>query len=336
MATREATTAPVSVERRSRTLAGKGLRDWLQVVGIVLIAVVLFVIFARTAPGFAKAANLRNILVQSSVLGVVSIGETIVMLLGGIDLSVGAIVLLSSVVTSGLAVNEHVPIVLAILAGLATGAGIGMINGLFSAVVGIEPILVTLATLMVASGLGQVLLHDSWIQVDNGTLVALAENHVVGLPLMVLVMLALYALASAAMVRTGFGRRVYQVGGNARTARLVGIRVARVQVIAFMVAGVCAAVGGILQAGQLGVISQNDAQGMEFDAITAVLIGGLSVASGGVGRMEKTLVGALIVGMIVNYLTIRGVSGTYQQAVLGALILGAVLLDHALRRRGTT
>jgi ribose/xylose/arabinose/galactoside ABC-type transport system permease subunit len=312
---------------RERTLG------WLQVSGIVLVGAVLFVVFARTAPTFAHAANLRNILVQSSVLGVVSIGETVVMLLAGIDLSVGAVVLLSSVAISGLAVNEHLPVALAILAGLGCGAGIGLINGFLSAVVGIEPILVTLGSLMIASGIGQALLHDSWIQVDNGALQAIGQNHVAGLPLMVVVMLALYVLASLAMTRTGFGRRVYQVGGNLRAARLVGVPIVRVQVMAFVVAGVCAAIGGLLHVAQVGVISQNDGQGMEFDAITAVLIGGLSVASGGVGRMEKTLVGALIVGMILNYLTIRGVAATYQQAVLGGLILAAVLLDQALRRR---
>lgn len=327
-----------------RTLAAEpalpSLRDvrrraagWLAVFGIVVVAVALFVVFAETAPKFATGANLRNILVQSSVLAVVSIGETVVMLLAGIDLSVGAVVLLSSVVVSGLAVNEHVPVVLAILAGLASGAAVGLVNGVLVAVVGIESILVTLGSLMVASGLGQVLLHDSWIQVTNPTLVALAQNHVAGLPVMVVVMLALYAVAAVAMARTGYGRSVYEAGGNERAARLIGVPVTRVKVLAFVAAGLCAAIGGLLQAGQLGVISQNDGQGMEFDAITAVLIGGLSVASGGVGRMEKTLVGALIVGMIVNYLTIRGVPGTYQQAVLGGLILAAVLLDRSLRRR---
>jgi ribose transport system permease protein len=313
-------------------LRERGL-GWLQVFGVVLVAVVLFIVFARTAPTFAHGQNIRNILIQSSVLGVVSIGETIVMLLAGIDLSVGGVVLLSSVVISGLAVNEHVAVPLAIVAGLGCGAGIGFVNGFLSAVVGIEPILVTLGTLMVASGLGQVFLHDSWIQVTNPTIEAVAKNDIAGVPVMVVVMLGLYVLMSFVMVRTEFGRRVYQVGNNPRAARLVGISPARVRILAFVVAGLCAAVGGLLQAGQLGIISQNDGQGMEFDAITAVLIGGLSVASGGVGRLEKTLVGALIVGMIVNYLTIRGVAATYQQAVLGGLILAAVLLDRALRRR---
>jgi ribose/xylose/arabinose/galactoside ABC-type transport system permease subunit len=332
MALQDRTIAPArgidSIERLRERAVGS-----LQVFGIVVIAAVLFLVFSSTAPEFATGANLRNILVQTSVLGVVSIGETIVMLLAGIDLSVGAVVLLSSVVISGMAVNMHVPVALAIIAGLASGAGVGLVNGLLSAVVGIEPILVTLGSLMIASGLGQVLLHNSWIQVTNPTLRAVAQNHVAALPLMVLVMLGLYVVASLVMARTGYGRRIYQLGGSPRAARLIGVPTTRVKILAFVTSGVCAAIGGLLQAGQLGVISQNDGQGMEFTAITAVLIGGLSVASGGVGRMEKTLIGALIVGMIVNYLTIRGVSANYQQAVLGGLVLAAVLLDQALRRR---
>jgi ribose transport system permease protein len=328
-------TAPPVVEAPPGVPGQAGRRAaWLQTVGIVMVAAVLFAFFAATAPKFASGENIRNILIAMSVLAIISVGETIVMLLRGIDLSVGAVTLISAVVVASLVGKAGLPLVVSVIAAIAVGALVGLLNGVLAAIVRIEPILVTLGTLMVVTGLAQMSLSDSWVQVDDPTLVALSQQDVFGLPLMVLVMLAVYALGALLMARTSFGRTVYEVGGNDRTARLIGVAVPRVQVLAYVIAGVCAAIAGILQAGHLGLVSHNDGQGMEFTAITAVLIGGLSVASGGVGRLEKTLVGALIVGMTVNYLTIKGVPGTFQQAVLGALILVAVLLDRASRRKG--
>jgi ribose transport system permease protein len=328
-------TAPPVVEAPPGVPGQAGRRAaWLQTVGIVMVAAVLFAFFAATAPKFASGENIRNILIAMSVLAIISVGETIVMLLRGIDLSVGAVTLISAVVVASLVGKAGLPLVVSVIAAIAVGALVGLLNGVLAAIVRIEPILVTLGTLMVVTGLAQMSLSDSWVQVDDPTLVALSQQDVFGLPLMVLVMLAVYALGALLMARTSFGRTVYEVGGNDRTARLIGVSVPRVQVLAYVIAGVCAAIAGILQAGHLGLVSHNDGQGMEFTAITAVLIGGLSVASGGVGRLEKTLVGALIVGMTVNYLTIKGVPGTFQQAVLGALILVAVLLDRASRRKG--
>jgi ribose/xylose/arabinose/galactoside ABC-type transport system permease subunit len=300
--------------------------------GIVGIGVVLFVVFALISSSFSSGANLRNILMQVSVVGVVSIGETIVMLTGGIDLSVGSSVLFSSVVMSTLSVNHGWSPVLAIAVGLAAGLGIGLINGLVVVGFGIEPIIVTLGTLLIASGLGQILLQSQYITVNSHAFTNVAVVKLVGIPLMVWVMLALYAVAAFVMYRTGFGRSVYAIGDNRAAARLVGLPVGRRLVAVYALSGLLAGVAGYLEVGQLGIISQNDGSGMQFTAILGVLVGGLSVQSGGVGRVERTLVGTVIAGMIVNFLVLQGVPGAFEQAAVGGLILVAVLSDHVLRR----
>ncbi len=163
---------------------------------------------------------------------------------------------------------------------------------------------------------------------------AMAAGRVAFLPVMGVIMVLLYAAAALVLARTPFGRYIYALGGNPAAARLTGPPVTRVLVAAYAFAGLCAGIGGLLAIAQLGIVSPNVGAGMEFNAVTAVLVGGLSL-SGGVGRVEKTLLGALIVGMIANYLTLKGVSAYYEQAVSGLVILAAVILDH-LARRGRT
>jgi ribose/xylose/arabinose/galactoside ABC-type transport system permease subunit len=147
------------------------------------------------------------------------------------------------------------------------------------------------------------------------------------------VMFGLYVLAAFGMRATSFGRSVYALGGNPRAARIAGLATIRIRIVAFAIAGAFAGMAGILQIGQLGIISSGNAAGLEFQAITAALIGGLSVSAGGVGRVERTLLGAFIVGMIANYQTIRGIPPNYQQALLGAILLLAIVVDRVFRGR---
>jgi ribose/xylose/arabinose/galactoside ABC-type transport system permease subunit len=134
---------------------------------------------------------------------------------------------------------------------------------------------------------------------------------------------------------TPFGRAIYAIGGNPRAARIAGLPSVRIRIAAFALAGAFAGIAGVLQIGQLGIISSGNAAGLEFQAITAALIGGLSVSAGGVGRVERTLLGAAIVGMIANYQTIRGIPPNYQQALLGGILLLAILADRLFRGRAS-
>lgn len=332
MSTEPQLTARGSLARPLQRFRAASPADRALQVGIVGIGVVLFIAFALASSSFSSGSNLRNILMQVAVVGVVSIGETIVMLTGGIDLSVGSIVLFSSVVMSTLSVNHGWSPLPAILVGLGAGLGVGLVNGIVVVAFGIEPIIVTLGTLLVAGGLGQILLQSQYITVTSHAFTNVAVVKLVGIPLMVWVMLAMYALAAVLMYRTSFGRAVYAIGDNRAAARLVGLPVGRWLVAVYALSGLVAAVAGYLEVGQLGVISQNDGTGMQFTAILGVLVGGLSVKSGGVGRVERTLVGTVIAGMIANFLVLEGVPGAFEQAAVGGLILVAVLSDHALRR----
>jgi ribose transport system permease protein len=317
-----------------RDLVADRVRRLAEMFGIVAIAGALLLAFGLTSSQFLLAGNIRNIFVQISVVGVAAIGETLVMLAGGLDLSVGSVVLLSEVICADLTATYHLPLSVALLAALGAAGGIGLLNGVLVAVVGIEPILATLGTLLVAAGIAKLILGLRYLQVDHPVFNDLAVTNVLfNLPIMVAVMLGLYVVVSIAMRVTPFGRMVYAVGGNRRAARLSGLSLIGVTIAVYVVAGVLAGIAGFLNVAQIGLVSQNDGMGMEFQAIIAALVGGLSVTSGGVGRVERTLLGALIVGMMTNYQTIKGIDPSFQQAFLGGLLVAAVLADRALRGR---
>lgn len=317
-----------------RGVVGDRARRLAETFGILAVAGALLLAFGLTSSQFLLAGNIRNIFVQISVVGVAAIGETLVMLAGGLDLSVGSVVLLSEVICADLTATHHLPLSMALLAALGAAGGIGLLNGVLVAVVGIEPILATLGTLLVAAGLAKLILGLRYLQVDHPVFNDLAVTNVLfNLPIMVAVMLGLYVVVSIVMRVTPFGRMVYAVGGNRRAARLSGLSLIGVTIAVYVVAGVLAGIAGFLNVAQIGLVSQNDGMGMEFQAIIAALVGGLSVTSGGVGRVERTLLGALIVGMMTNYQTIKGIDPSFQQAFLGGLLVAAVLADRVLRGR---
>jgi ribose transport system permease protein len=314
--------------------SGQG-RGLVRSLGTVAVAVALVIAFDLTAGSFLAAENVRNIFMQTSVVGVAAIGATIVMLTGGIDLSVGAIAFLSEVLVADLTTSGQ-SLATSLFVALAAATGIGFLNGCLVAVVGIEPILATLGTLLVAAGFGKLVLNLRYLQATNPIFTDLATTNVIfNLPIMVAVMLGLYVVAAVAMQKTVFGRSIYAIGGNRRAARLSGLGVGRITLGAYTVAGLIYGIAGFLTVGQLGLVSQNDLGGLNFQAIIAVLVGGLSVSRGGVGRVERTLLGVLIVGMTTNYQTIKGIDPAFQQALLGGLLFLAILVDRLVRGRET-
>ena len=325
---------PANFLKRARTRAQSSWRprELGQSVGIVVVAAVLLAIFAKTANAFLTAGNVRNILIQTSVLGVVAVGETMVMLTGGIDLSVGAMAFVGEVITAYLTAAHSWEFAL-LIALLATGC-LGLLNGLLVAVAGIPAILATLASLLLATGIGELILNLRYIMVTTPIFAEMyTKNLVLNLPGLVIVMLAFYVVGSVVMRKTRYGRDVYAIGGNPRAARLSGLPVTRTTIAVYGLTGVLCGVGGFLTVCQLGMVSSNDLQSLNFQTIIAVLLGGLSVARGGVGRLERTLLGVLIFGMLTNYQTIKGVGSSYQQALLGALLVAAVVADRLLRGR---
>lgn len=297
--------------------------------GILMIVLILGLIFGITAPRFLLMQNIVNIFKQVSVVGIMAIGMTLVILLGGIDLSVGSSALLSAVVTLFLINHEYLSTAWAIVVGLLAAALVGLVNGFLVEKIKISPIIVTLGTMIAIRGLAQTILwiDNSWLWVQDPFFSFIAQKTVGFVPLLVIVMLLLYLIFMVLLQQTSFGRYIYAIGGNQRAAELCSIPVVPIKTLAYVLCAFTAGIGGLILAARLSAVSPAVGNNIQFDVITAVVLGGTSL-SGGSGRLEKTLLGALIAGMILNYLTIKGIPGEFQSAVNGMIILVAVLLDR--------
>jgi ribose transport system permease protein len=303
-------------------------------IGTILVAIILFVIFSLTAENFILGQNLQNILRQISITAILGIGMTLVILIGGIDLSVGSVVLFSAAVMNSLIFNEILPPVPAIIVGVVAAGVVGLLNGWLIVRIGISPVIVTLGTLIMIRGLGAMILwiNNSWLWVRADFFKYIKTTTWLEIPVPAIFMLFLYILVALLMKQTAFGRYVYSIGGNEKASHLNGVSTSKIKILVYIISGLCAGVGGILMGARLGAISPGVGQGLEFEAITAVVLGGTRL-SGGVGRVERTILGAVIVGMILNYMTIMGISAHYQRAVTGFIILGAAVIDQISRMK---
>jgi ribose transport system permease protein len=290
-------------------------------------------------PNFLKADNLLNIANQIAVIAIMAIGMTMVIVTGGIDLSVGSLAALSAVVATKLIRDwaggmEASPAAMAACSGLAIAAcGIlGLASGLVITLFGIPPFIVTLAMMLVASGLAYIVsagqsiyqIPESFVWLGRGT-------GLLGLPHAVVLMLLLYAAAHVLMSRTTLGRYLYAVGGNREAARLAGVPVRRVTLFAYVASGVLAGLGGVIMASQLKSGSPTYGSMYELYVIAAVVVGGTALA-GGEGRILGTLTGALVIAVIQNGMNLANVESYTQKVVLGLVILAAVLIDRARHR----
>lgn len=307
----------------------------------LLVVVLLLALFGLTSQNFLTAGNIFNVWRQMAVVAVLGIGMTIVILIGGIDLSVGSVLFLSAGIMAVL-LKAEVPASVAILCGLLAGTAIGLINGLLIEVAGISPVIATLGTLIGIRGLGQVVMSNAQVRVTDPFIEAIAVTRTPGIPsiqlpgfpLMVIIVLVLYLIVALALRQTQFGRYIYAVGGNQTASRLAGVPVTSVKVLAYTLSGLFAGVAGLIMAASLGVIGPGVGAGREFYAVAAVVLGGTRL-SGGVGRVEKTFLGAMILYMVLNYMTLRHIPDIWQQTVTGLLLLAAVIVDR-LAQRGRT
>ena len=297
--------------------------------------VILCVGFSIAAPAFYSPRNLLQILQQVMEVGTLAIGQTIVILTAGIDLSNGAIMVLGSVVMAKLAVSAGVPVPLAIFAGFTLTTILGLLNGLVVARLRVPPFVATLGMLNVAYA--STLLYSGQASTDNlpAGLLALGTSFRAfgtSFPIGPFVMLAIFAIAWYALTQTGWGRHLYALGNNAEAARLTGINVFNVRISAYLVAGFIYGLAALLVLGRTTVGDPNAGQTDNLDSITAVVIGGTSLF-GGRGGVIGTLIGALIVGVLRNGLTLVGVEALWQTFATGIIVIAAVAADEATRRR---
>ncbi|MEV5950661.1 substrate-binding domain-containing protein [Streptomyces sp. NPDC051993] len=302
--------------------------------GALSALVVLVVAMALLSGDFLTTQNLLNVGVQAAVTAILAFGVTFVIVSAGIDLSVGSVAALSATVLAWSATSEGVPVWLAVLMAVATGAACGLVNGVLVSYGKLPPFIATLAMLSVGRGLSLVISQGSPIAFPDPVSV-LGDTLGGWLPAPVLVMIAAGLVTALVLSRTYLGRSMYAIGGNEEAARLSGLRVKRQKLAIYALSGLFAAVAGIVLAARLVSAQPQAAQGYELDAIAAVVIGGASL-SGGVGKASGTLIGALILAVLRNGLNLLSVSAFWQQVVIGVVIALAVLLDTLRRRAGAT
>ncbi|MFL5614348.1 MAG: ABC transporter permease [Gemmatimonadaceae bacterium] len=290
--------------------------------------------FATRSDRFLTGENLSLVLQQVMVVGVIAIGQTLVILTAGIDLSCGTAMALGGIVMTKLAVEHGLSAPVAIAGGIAITTFLGLVNGLLVSAIRLPPFIVTLGTLNIAFAATQLYSQAQTVTDLPGGMTVLGSTFRLGgtaVVFGVVLMFALYGLAWFVLRETAAGRHVYAVGNNAEAARLTGIATQRVLLAVYVLAGVLYGVAALLSVARTGVGDPNAGQTENLDAITAVVLGGTSLF-GGRGAVLGSLVGALIVGVFRNGLTLMGVSSVYQILITGVLVILAVSTDQLSRR----
>lgn len=325
-------TADRATEALRRRVSAAG-RSVVAQTGPLLGLLVLGAALSILTDRFLSFSNLANVGQQIAVISIVALGATFVIIAGGIDLSVGSVVALSSVVFALAFSNAGLAWPIAVLAALATGIAVGVVNGLFVTLGRLPAFIATLATLSMARGLALVVSEGRPISGFPDEFRTITSGRIVGdVPVSIGLTIVLFVLGGLALRHTVFGRAVYAVGGSEEVARLSGIRIVRLKVAIYALAGFCAAVGGLVLTSRLNSAQPVAGQGLELDVIAAVVIGGASL-SGGQGTAFGTLLGALIIGVLRNGLNLLNVSSFWQQVAVGAVIAAAVMTDTLRRRR---
>jgi len=308
------------------------LGEVLRRFNVFLILIGLCVLLSLLSDRFLNLSNLLTVALQTSIVAITAVGMTYSMLTAGIDLSVGSIVALSSALSAGFIIKQGLPIYLAMSLALAAGAGLGAISGLLIVKGRLPPFVATLA--MMAVGRGLTLAYtQGWtipIMLDEFTFWGTGKIGPVPVPVVVLAMV--FAVAYVVLSRTKFGLHVYAIGGHQETARLAGINTGLVTIAVYVISGFTAALAGIITAARLWSAQPNVAAGLELDAITASVLGGTSLF-GGVGGVGGTIVGAFIMGVLNNGLNLLEVSSYYQKVVKGIVFILAVMLDLFTKQR---
>ncbi|MDR3211330.1 MAG: ABC transporter permease [Planctomycetota bacterium] len=281
---------------------------------------------------FLTLTNIQNIITQSSIIAVIAIGSSLVILAGGIDLSVGSVVGMVGIF-GGLLLKGGTPLWAACLLSLLAGTVFGALNGYLVSYGKVPAFIATLGSMQIARGLALLLNLGKPISRFPSELGLIMNAKVVGrMPVSVLYVFVLYFFMAVVMSRTRFGRHIYAFGGNPNAARLSGVRVRRVEMSAYVLSGLFAALGGIMLLSRLSYADPNAGNGYELNAIAAAVIGGISLA-GGRGSIPNTLVGALILGSLTCGLQILNVPVYYQTIVTGVVIIAAVYVDKRGERR---
>lgn len=317
-----------------------------QVVGMVLVLLLMYTVIAAWVPDFRSARNLTNVLLHSAINCVLAVGMTFVILTAGIDLSVGSLMTLASAVMGVLLRDRYGGPLFGLAAAMACGVFAGLVQGAVIVRWAVPPFICTLGMMMAARGTalaasqGRTIhgLPDQALWLGGGNVATLLRAPPPGpggdllLPVPVVISLALVAIAHVVLTQTAFGRHVVAVGANEEAARLAGVPVGWVKLSVYMICGATAALAGIIMTGRMEAASPIIGEGAELEAIAAVVIGGTSLM-GGRGTVMGSLIGALMMGLLRNALTLMDKPDHVQKIVIGGVIVFAVVADQVVRRR---
>jgi len=291
---------------------------------VFIALLVLCVLLSFLSPYFLKQCNIFSVLRQISAISIMAVGEALVIITGGIDLSVGSLLGLLGVLTAVFA-SWNIPPVFVFLLIILCGVLFGSINGLLVTKANITPFIVTLGTMSVARGLSLLITGGMPMHIDSG-INFLGDSYLGPIPFSVVIMLLITAAGIIFTTRTLPGRNIYAVGNNDRSAELSGIRVHRVKIMVYAITGALCALAGIIVSGTLNSADPNSGKGYEMDVIAAVILGGTSM-SGGEGSIQGVLIGAALMGVLRNAFVLLGISAYLQIVTSGLVIIGAVAFD---------
>lgn len=329
---RSAEAAPDGADQAGELTAKQAIRrrSVPELAALLAVLVGLFIFFSVQSQYFLTSDNIINVLTAIAVTGIIAVPGTMLLIAGQVDLSVGSGAAFCGVVMATVAQTQSIglSVVVALLAGIA----IGVVNGFLVTVVGVNALITTLGMLAVLRGLTEVRAGGQTVNLANFSGLGTGRPFL-SIPVPVLILLGVVAIAVLAMRYTVFGRSLYAAGSNPTAARLVGVRTKKMVFIAFVASGLGVALSGLILDSQLSAASPNAATGLELSVVTAIVLGGASL-SGGRGTVQGTLVGLLIIGVLNNGLTLLNVSSFYQQVASGSLLIVAVSFDQLRQRLG--
>lgn len=308
------------------------IKKMLKTQSALMTFAILFIIASVRYEQFLTVLNLSNVLRQVSMIGLIAVGMTFVILIGGIDLSVGSILALSGVVAAHL---SNTSLVLAIVVPLLLGIVLGAINGMVVTKMKIAPFIATLAMMMGARGVAYIATGEQTIRVskDVPLFTKIARGYFLQIPIPVLILIVVVIIAVIVSKHTKFGRHIYAVGGNEEAAKMMGLEVDRIKILAYTISGFMSALAGIILTSRLGAGQPVAGEGWEMNVIAAVVIGG-TLLTGGVGKFSGTFFGVLIIGMLTNMFNMQGNINTWWQNVLmGALLLTVIMFQSRVNKK---
>ena len=295
--------------------------------GILCVLLLIGIVLSIMSPVFLTTGNIISVLLQISNNMYLALGMTLIIILGGIDLSVGSIVAMTGTLTVGFIVTNGLPMWLAIILGLIIGTVCGFFNGIIVANFKVPAFIVTLAMMNMAKGIAYIYSGGRSTRIMDSNFMEIGTGQLFGfIPLPVVYMIILIVIFIILLNKTKFGTYIYAVGGNRESAHLSGVPIKKVEIMAYTISGFLAAFAGLVLCSRMFSGQPSAGTGYEMDAIAACVLGGVSM-SGGIGRISGTIIGAIVIGIISNGLNLMGVSSFWQLVVKGMIILIAVLID---------